>query len=245
MNSFSVSAGVPGSRSSQNAPANCRVSIESLESRNAADVEAVAGLHRAYLGDSPIVRLGPRFLRRFYYSQLVEDGLVRCRICRADESIVGFAAYTLRPFDFMGIGLRKHLLSLGGLMLVSLASRPAMIRDVLFVLRLMDQIGEDSREAAVSRVGELLSLVVAPEFQDCVFPGGASRLPVRLVEATIADFRQAGFRRVRFTVQPSNRAANILYSAMGCSLERIERGGGIVHRYTYSIDDRRSEGSAR
>ena len=43
---------------------------------NATHVEAIARLHARLLGHSPIPQLGPLFMRRFYYSRLVEDGVI-------------------------------------------------------------------------------------------------------------------------------------------------------------------------
>lgn len=221
-----------------------RLSIELLDPRNACDVTTVADLHGTYLGDSPVVKLGERFLRQFYYVRLIEDELVRCRVCQSERGIVGFAAYTAQPFDFMSVGLRNHFLTLTGLMLLSLAKRPAMMGDILFVLRLLRQLRNESHDAPEPGTGELLSLVVLPEFQDAVLPGGTSRLPLRLIEAAMSDLRRAGLRQIQFTVQPSNRAANILYSAMGCSFKKVERASGAVHRYGCSLNDGRAENFA-
>ncbi len=221
-----------------------RLSIGFLDPHNSPDVTAVAELHRTYLGDSPVVRLGERFLHQFYYVRLIEDELVRCKVCQSDQGVVGFAAYTTHPFDFMSVGLRKHFLALTRLMLLSLAKRPAMVGDILFVLRLLRQLRSESQEAPEPDTGELLSLVVLPEFQDAVLPGGTSRLPLRLIEAAMLDLRRAGLRQIQFTVQPSNRAANILYSAMGCSFKKVERASGGVHRYSCSLEEGRVENFA-
>src|SRR5437879_6177998 len=99
------------------------MSIERLNPRNAADVNAVAELHERYLADSPVAKMGRRFIREFYYGRLVEDGLIDCVICRVDGHVVGFMAYTGSAYDFLSRGVRHHFLALSWVMLKSLVAR--------------------------------------------------------------------------------------------------------------------------
>ena len=64
--------------------------ISFLDPDRAADVDRVAALYEKHLPTSPVVRLGPRFLREFFFAQLVRDGLLGCLVCHVDDRVVAF-----------------------------------------------------------------------------------------------------------------------------------------------------------
>ncbi len=208
--------------------------IETLNPRNAADVNAVADLHLQFLGDSPIVGLGEQFLCRFFYTKLVEDGSVVITICRHEGRIIGYISYTPDPLGFMSRGIRKHFVYLCWLMGVSLLLQPRLFKGVWLALKFVRERGDQARQAEPG-LGEVISLVSVPEFQKHVPEGGKSRLTVRLFEEMLAYFRGIGHDRVHLLVLPHNRASNILCSIMGCQFEKITTAGMVTHRYTYFL----------
>ncbi len=210
--------------------------IETLDPRNAADVNAVADLHLQFLGDSPIVRLGQNFLRRFFYVTLVADDEVGVILCRHEGRIIGFISFTRDPLGFISRGARRHLAALAWLMGTGMLARPALAKDVLFTLKMMRERSGEARKAGEPGLGEVISLVTVPEFQKHIPEGGKSRLTVRLFEEMVAYFRAQGFHRVHLKVLPQNKASNILCSIMGCQFEKITEAGLTVHRYTYFLN---------
>ncbi len=86
--------------------------IEYLNPRSAADVDRVATLYEENLADSPVVLLGPRFLREFFFKKLVESDLLGCLVCRVDGNVVAFLSWTNHPGDFIGRGIKKHFVGL-------------------------------------------------------------------------------------------------------------------------------------
>lgn len=211
------------------------MSIERLDAQKTSDAEQVADLHFQYLNDSPIVRFGSSFLRRFFYRTLVRDGLVGVSFYRHEGRIVGFVSYTTEPFGFMGRGGRRHPLSLAWSLLSGVIQRPATARDIVKIMRVMR---ERTDEAAVDRdTGEVISLVVDSEYRGHVPADGEARLAVRLFEDAVSLFRKRGIRRVHLLVRPENLASNIFCSSMGATFGKIEYGGETVHRYTYEIPE--------
>lgn len=208
--------------------------IERLNAANAADVNAVADLHFKFLGDSPIVALGDRFVRKFFYTTLVRDAAVVVDLCRADGKVVGFISYTRDPRHFISNAVRRHFFSLCWLMGVSVLLRPVLLKTILQTLRLMTARTEES-QAPDPRLGEVISLVALPEYQNHVAPGGKSRLTGRLFETMLAYFRELDYERVLLFVKPENRASNIFCSIMGCQFEKTTFNGAITHRYTYHL----------
>lgn len=208
--------------------------IERLNPENSADVNAVADLHFKFLGDSPIVALGERFVRKFFYTTLVRDAAVIVDMCRADDKIVGFISYTRDPKHFISGAVKRHFFSLCWLMGVSALLRPALIKSILQTFQIMAGRTEESK-APDPKLGEVISLVALPEYQTHVAPGGKSRLTGRLFEGMVEYFRQLDYERVVLFVKPENRASNIFCSIMGCQFEKTTFNGVVVHRYTYSL----------
>lgn len=210
------------------------MSLESLDTTNKNDVDAVASLHETYLSDSPIALMGPRFLRRFYYVKLVNQDLVQCIVCRVNGRVVGFLSYTSK-YDFMATGIKRNWLLLSWVMLVSILTQPSVLKNILWTIKLMGMRSNDLHEPDMERTGESLSMAVEPEFQTFVPAGGTSRLPVRLFEHMVEYFRKEGIERIVFMVRPENIASNIYYNALGCEMQRIQYAGLWIHRYTYEV----------
>jgi len=216
------------------------MSIERLDPQKASDAEQVADLHFQYLNDSPIVRFGPSFLRRFFYRALVRDGLVGVSFYRHDGQIVGFISYTTEPFGFMGKGGRKRPFALIWSLLVGIVQRPATAKDIAKVLRVMRERADEGAvtgdEGAVTGdEGEVISLVVDSAYRGHVPEDGKARVAVRLFEDAIEFFKDHKVGRVHLLVRPENLASNIFCSSMGAAFGKIEYGGETVHRYTYEI----------
>ena len=209
--------------------------VERLDPRDRAAAQQVADLHLKYLADSPVVQFGPRFLRRFYYGKLLTSGLVECTIGRDGDLVVAFISYTRNSLDFMQRGVRRWPIYLSWVMLLSLLARPALIRDLWTVLRLMRERSQEAGQDSGQVSGEVLSLVVAESHRAQVPAGGKSRLTVRLFEDVVEYFRSAGQDKFYLLVQPSNRASNIFCASMGCAFEKVMNMGMPVHRYTYQI----------
>jgi hypothetical protein len=206
--------------------------IERLDPDNASDVNGVAALHEAELGDSPLVLLGPKFLREFFYRTLVRDGLVGVLVHRIDGQVVGFLSYTLWPDTFIARGVRRHLIGLAWVMVKGMVRRPATLRDALVALRIMR---DRSRDPMAPGTAEAISMVVLAGYQKHVPHGGTSRLPVRLFEELASCLRREGAEHVLFLIKPENRASNIFFNVVGCDFEKVVRHGQTVHAYTYHL----------
>lgn len=215
--------------------------IERMDPRSRSDVEAVSALHEQFLGDSPVARMGPAFLRDCYYSRLLADGLYDCLVCRTrkDGRIVAFISYTDKPMDFMSRGLKLHFFRVAWSIGRTVLTSPRRLRDVLFVLRLMSVRSSNSDDRVLQAgAAEALSMAVLPGFQNSVPEGGKSRIAVRLIELMAADMRERKVSDIAFYVDPANRAANLLYSAMGCKFEKIQTAGNVRHRFIYPVTPR-------
>jgi hypothetical protein len=214
------------------------MSIERLDPRVKKDVEAISQLHEEHLPDSPILALGTAFVRQFFYTRLVSEGLIECTFCRADERIVGFISYTSLPYAFMGHGIRRGWPQLISSLAQGVITRPATLPEIYRTLMMMRQRREESQESHSEGLGEVISLVALPEYQKYVPVGGKSRLTARLFEEMLCDIRAEGCNRVRLLVKPENRASNLFCAAMGCNFRKVQYGGVATHEYTYHLNGR-------
>jgi ribosomal protein S18 acetylase RimI-like enzyme len=193
--------------------------VERLAPGDREGAEHAARLHASLLPDSPIARLGFRFMSRFYYATLVADGLICCDVAYHDGAPVGFIAYTSQPTRFMSEGLRRHWLALGALVAGQVLASPRRLGVILWTMAFMrGQAGPPLDPNA----GELLSFGVEPDFRSTRFVRQTGRrIPVELFDGALAWFRAQGVRECRAVVEARNREALFFYVARGCRTEPL------------------------
>lgn len=212
--------------------------VEFLNPRNATDVGRVATLYEEHLADSPVVLLGPRFLREFFFKKLVESDLLGCLVCRVDGNVIAFLSWTNHPGDFIGRGIRKHFVALSWIMLKGLVERPSTIKQILSAVKIVSKRSGDAGSEHDPKAIEAISLVVPPEYQKHVPEGGKARTTVRLVQDLAEHARRQGTERVLYVVQPRNKASSIFFAVMGCELNKRTYAGEEVYVYTHHLVDR-------
>jgi ribosomal protein S18 acetylase RimI-like enzyme len=199
-----------------------RQGLVELAARDRAGAEDVARLHEQLLPTSPIVRLGPRFTRRFYYHSLVADGLIACAIAYADDAPAGFIVCTRTPARFMAEGLRRHVAGLSAVLLGEIVSDPRRLKVIWWTLTHMRRnpaaataAGPDKKDDEAE--GEVLSFGVLPEFRNPAWIGRTGRrISLELFGWARGYFRSARVPRFRAVVESSNREALFFYSGQGC-----------------------------
>jgi ribosomal protein S18 acetylase RimI-like enzyme len=204
-----------------------RDGIARLQPGDRAGSEAVARLHAALLPDSPIARLGPHFMGRFYYEALVADQLIGCHMAYVEGAPAGFITLTARPATFMAEGLRRHWPRLAWVLAREVVSSPRRLGVMLWTFGLMRR----RAAAPVPGEGELLSFGVLPEFRDMAFVRRTGRrIASELFAAALADLRAAGLDRYRAVVVTNNAAALMFYQAQGgrADPDRVSLPGTLV-----------------
>lgn len=214
------------------------MAIEHLDPRSAADVDRVAALYEEHLGDSAVVLLGPRFLREFFFSKLVESDLLGCLVCRVDGKVVAFLSWTNHPGDFIGRGVKRHFVALSWIMLKGVLESPSTLKRILGALKMVTKRSGDHGGEGDPKAIEAISLVVPPAFQTFVPEGGKARTTVRLVQDLAAHARAQGTERVLYVVKPANKASSIFFAVMGCELNKRTYAGEEVYVYTHHLVER-------
>ena len=214
------------------------MAIEHLDPRIAADVDRVATLYEEHLGDSFVVLLGPRFLREFFFSRLVESELLGCLVCRVDGRVVAFLSWTNRPGDFIGRGIKRHFIALSWIMLKDVIRTPSALGRIVAALKMVTKRSGDHGGEGDPKAIEAISLVVPPEYQTYVPAGGKARTTVRLVQELAAHARGEGMERVFYVVKPANKASSIFFAVMGCEMNKRTYAGEEVYVYTHHLVER-------
>lgn len=190
--------------------------IVPLDPANREHVAAAARLHTTLLGHSPIPRLGNVFMTRFFYTSLVDDGLIRCYLYRLDGEYVGFLSFTERPFSFMRDGQRSHLLRLAAVLTAAIVERPSRLQLLLDARK----AGRRDVPPDADGVGEFLSFGVLEQHAADRDAASGLRIPNLLFDAGIRHFRERGFRRIEWNVDSDNLKAILLYRSYGATLEK-------------------------
>ena len=187
--------------------------IAPLDPRSTDDIEAAVRLHTLLLPRSPVVQLGPEFMRHFYYRTLIEDGLLCCDLYYWQGDAAGFIAYTKHASSFLASGLRRHWVFLAALMVWVTLRHPARLMVMLRVLGMMR--GRRGRTGSISE-GESLSFGVLPEYRSREFVGRTGRrISMELFEGVREYFRRERISSFRFLTEADNREALLFYHAMG------------------------------
>src|SRR5687768_14382214 len=104
-----------------------------LDPKNKDTIDKIAYLHSHYLPNSPIAKLGPLFMKKFYYVHMVEAKLVDCLTYHINNECVGFLAFTRFPTTLMKEGQRMFFGKLCLVMFLSILTRPSILFQIFKV----------------------------------------------------------------------------------------------------------------
>jgi ribosomal protein S18 acetylase RimI-like enzyme len=199
--------------------------LREIDPANRRDVAAITDLHLSLLGHGPMARLGPLFLRRFCYTVLVREGLMRVALFEVDGHPAGFVAYTDRSITFHRQAIRRHAAYVGWLIVLSVLRDPRLVRRLLKAAWLMlSRRGE--RDLARDPLGEVLAIGVRPEYRTPQFmQRTALRIGEELIRHVVASFQRAGVETMRMVVEAHNKPALLFYHRLGGRFEPYEHAG--------------------
>ncbi|MGH0028715.1 MAG: GNAT family N-acetyltransferase [Myxococcota bacterium] len=198
-----------------------------LDPRDPEQLEAFADLHEATLPDSVPVQFGRRFMTGFYFSRLVEDGLIAGDLYRYEGRYIGYNLYTKYPDSFMRRGVQRHFGFLLHFMPRVFAANPRALLAIPHALRNQGGFPRDDQ------TGYWLTFGVHPDFRSVRVEG---KPPARLLVERMFDyFREEGFAAVEGTVEADNRAAIIFYKTCGFSFEDRGFEGGTKLQVRYEV----------
>lgn len=196
-----------------------------LDPSSPEQLEAFASLHEATLPDSVPVKFGRRFMTKFYFPKLVEDGLAAGDLFRFEGQWAGYNLYTKFPRTMLRDAIRRHFWFLCAFMPGVLLADPRRLLAIPKMLRNQGGFPEKPR------TGYWLTFGVDPEFRRAQV--GGKRIANLLVERMFEYFREEGYDAVEGTTDRSNGPALILYRTIGFKIEDrgFEAGAKIQVRH--------------
>lgn len=173
----------------------------------------IAGLHAELLGHSPLVLMGPRFMRDFYYTALPEAGFISGAVAYVDGQAAGFIVATADPAGFMAKALRAHWWRAAWSMFVSVVRHPSRLLAMKEAYEIQSNV---QAEEYGEHVGELLSFGVLPQFRSRGFLKETGLyIGSDLAEAAVKQLRHGGKSRIRAIVDKDNLEAQLFYRSQG------------------------------
>jgi len=196
--------------------------VREIDIRNGRDVETVARLHLQLLPQGPMAGLGELFMRRFCYTTLISDGLMKTALYEIDGDPAGFIAYTDRSITFHRKAIKERWPYVAYLVLLSIIREPRIIARLPRALRLMLcrrcdlNLGEDP-------LAEIVAIGVRRSYTRPSFVRRAGiQVSQELVGHAASYFRQVGLDKVRMLVDKDNKAALFFYHSLGARIEPFE-----------------------
>jgi hypothetical protein len=187
--------------------------------------DVLAELHTEILPTSPAVKMGPHFLRDFYYGVLPEEGLVLGYVAYLDDAPIGFLATTADAYGFLATALRRRWTSLVGLLVRHPPSPQAVLKAM--------QVGGDRGRHRDEKVSEFLSLGVRPFSR----PDGAPPLSRRQVAWMMMDAVRPHLPLpLTALVDETNTAARRMYDDMGWKVSDRFTAGWPVPQLVFRWD---------
>jgi hypothetical protein len=185
----------------------------------------LAELHTELLPASPVVEMGPHFLRDFYYGVLPEEGLVLGYLAYVDDVPVGFQATTRDAYGFLSAGVRRRWRSLVPL-LVRHPPAPRAVRRAI-------EVGGDRHRRRHQQASELLSMGVRPTRP----PGATTGVSRRQVALTLIEAASQHLSRPLITlVDETNVPSRRLFDDMGWTVIDRHTVGWRVPQLVYRWD---------
>lgn len=195
--------------------------VISLDYKNQEQVQAVAKLHQELLSDSPIPQLGYQFMTKFYYTKLVEAGLINCDLYKHEGKYIAFSVYTKYPFTFMEEGKSRYFLYLTFLLCKILLFRPYRIKTIFKVLRINRKRQDRNNE---DKTGEMLSFGVLESYKYLRDEATGLRISNLLFERAIDYFKKEGLLRMQGEIKRKNKPSLLFWYSYG----------GIIKDYNWS-----------
>jgi ribosomal protein S18 acetylase RimI-like enzyme len=184
----------------------------------AAPARDLARLHAELLPESPVSRLGRRFMEDFYYRVLPREGLVFGAVAYVDGQPAGFIAVTHDRTGFMRTGFKRGWPRLLKVLGSSAVTAPMSMGAMWHAAGIARSRG---RAEGDERAGEILSLGVLPAYREPAFVRRSGiRIATDLLDLAVDGLRAMGIQHIGAAVRADNTEAKLFYAGLGWSLDR-------------------------
>jgi hypothetical protein len=165
-----------------------------------------------------IAQLGERILRRFCYSVLIRDGLMKATVFEVEGQPAALAAYTVDSKALHAAPARKYLGLVVRETLASVALDPRILAGFPGAVRLLLERRDEPVESGP--VAEMMALGTLPPYRTPEFVRRTGLRPGDLLlDHALAYFKRQGVREVRGVVLADNRPAMMFFRMRASRVE--------------------------
>ena len=126
-------------------------------------INAASNLHSILLPESIVSRLGHIFLSKFYYKILTKNNLIDVYLYKINNKYVGFIVCTDYPFTFMKNGMKRNIILLSIILMISILLKPSRFR---LLLKMKGDVNLDIlKKEHIESVGQFMSFGVLEEYR--------------------------------------------------------------------------------
>lgn len=200
------------------------------------DLDVVSNLHRAEFQDGFFVRMGPRFLRR-YYRTFLDGPLATAMVCEREGQVCGYVVGLLDPGEHRRLLIRHHGPSLALHALMSMLVRPGLALHFVRTrsrryLRSLRRHARVDQRSAVTAPTAVLSYVAVDPGQRGLGIGSV------LVAEFVRESAAAGCGAVCLVTMAGTHGAGDFYVARGWRHLRDERrsDGRVLGHYQLQLE---------
>lgn len=162
---------------------------------------------------SPVVWLGRRFARDFFYGALVQEGMVHCLVYRHEGETAGFLSYTENANGLFREGLKRRFFQLASILAVELVTRPTVLRDILFCMR---NLSHAPSELGSDVPAEFLTFVVREKYRTPEFLKETGiRVANELFAEGVRDLRARDVKKVKSSIKTDRLLAHVFHQHQG------------------------------
>jgi hypothetical protein len=192
--------------------------IIKLNYKNKEHLNAIAAIHSSVLPESNVPRIGPLFMKRFYYTTLVKKGIIKCFLASYNGKIVGILVSTTKPYSWMRMGMQGERLNLGFILMASVLQKPARLIYILKQLKFkLDPSFKEYEES--KNTFEILTTGVLKEYRKVAI-GDTSKTALfsfnsiahKLVDHVLSMYAANGFKYAIGQIIKSNKASQLFFS---------------------------------
>ena len=222
-------------RRSSDGPTGAVHLLRRIDPDNPSDVRAIARMHLELLSWGPLAALGRPFRERCCYSMLLREDLMRAFVYQVQGEPAGFVAYTCQPAGFLLQVVRRHVVRIVWLALVSVLCQPrGILRLVSSMRRLRYKIVRGT--GLPSADAEILAIGVYPHYRSACFVNRTGlHIGRELFQTVVRELRARKKMSVQMDVDGFNREVLLFYHALGGSFHRFAIDGELHYRIIFEL----------
>lgn len=191
-----------------------KLNILVFDPDNKTHLRRIVEIHTAVLPESFVVRMGPIFMGKFYYTALVRIGFLKVYLAEHKNEIIGILVTNRKPFSLIRSSLKEYFFTFSWAVGLSILTNPLRLGTLIETARYKPdpllKVYEDEGKSF-----EILTIGVEEPYRKLSVDG--LKVAHHMLKRVVSDYKQEGFSRVTGQILKSNQAALKFYGKYNAS----------------------------